>query len=269
MDIKPNSRIALYTGRDIPVLGLGTWQLTEETAATIARALELGYSMIDTAADYGSQPGIGAAIREIGTDREAFYLVAKVEENENAYQATRRNLGEMQLEYADLMLIHRPPEDGVGEVLWEGLIQAKREGLTRDIGVSNYSIEQMRELTEMTGEKPTLNQIEWSPFGFSPDMLHYCRENQIVLQAYSPLTRGKRLNERSLLDVSRLYGKTPAQLLLRWNLQQGTVPIPKANRLDHLKENLDVFDFELSDEDMVRLNALNEQYSSLGSLPYV
>jgi 2,5-diketo-D-gluconate reductase A len=269
MNLKPQSTITLHTGNEMPVLGLGTWELTDNTAGTIAHALELGYKMIDTAADYGSQPGIGEGIRQISTDRDGFYLVAKVEEDENAYQATRRNLAEMQLDYADLMLIHRPPKDSVGEVLWEGLMQAKREGLTRDIGVSNYSIEQMLELMEITGEKPVLNQIEWSPFGYSQDMLEYCRENRIVLQAYSPLTRGERLDEKILVEMSERYGKTPAQILIRWNLQHGTVPIPKANRLDHLKENYDVFGFEISGEDMARLNALNEHYSSLSSLPYV
>ncbi|MGH8167719.1 MAG: aldo/keto reductase [Woeseiaceae bacterium] len=263
------STIPLYTGRRIPVLGLGTWQLTDDTAATVARALELGYPMIDTSGDYGTQPGIGEAIRQAGAPRESFYLVSKVEEDENAYQATHTNLSELGLDYADLMLIHRPPDDGVGEVLWEGLLQAKREGLTRDIGVSNYSMEQIRELTEMTDEKPCVNQIEWTPFGCSRQMQDYCRENQIVIQAYSPLTRTERFEDATLARISQRLGKSPAQLLLRWNLQRGTVPIPKANRVEHLQENLDVFDFKLDDDDMAALDDLNEHYSSLGTLPYV
>jgi 2,5-diketo-D-gluconate reductase A len=225
--------------------------------------------MIDTSGDYGTQPGIGEAIRRSGMSRESFYLVTKVEETDNAYQATRRNLTELELEYADLMLIHRPPEDGVGEVLWEGLLQAKREGLTKDIGVSNYSVDQMRELTETTGEKPSVNQIEWSPFGCSSDMLDYCREQRIVIQAYSPLTRGKRLDDDVLANLARRYSKTPAQVLLRWNLQIGTIPIPKANNLQHLEENLGVFDFEIDESDMAALHDLNEHYSALSSLPYV
>src|SRR3990170_3138565 len=120
------STVPLHSGNRIPVLGLGTWQLTDDTAATVARALELGYPMIDTSGDYGTQPGIGEAIRRSGVSRESFYLVTKVEETDNAYHATRRNLAELELEYADLILIHRPPEDGVGAVLWEGLLQAKR-----------------------------------------------------------------------------------------------------------------------------------------------
>jgi 2,5-diketo-D-gluconate reductase A len=263
------STVTLHSGNGMPVLGLGTWQLVDDTAGTVERALELGYPMIDTSGDYGTQVGIGEAIRRSGVSRESFYLVTKVEETDNAYQATHNNLRELQLDHADLMLIHRPPDDGVGEVLWEGLLQAKREGLVKDIGVSNYSIDQIRELTETTGEAPVVNQIEWSPFGCDSRMRDYCRDQRIVIQAYSPLTRGQRLDDEVLVKLSRRHGRSPAQLLLRWNLQIGTVPIPKANKLPHLEENLDVFDFELSEGDMAALSSLNEHYSALGSLPYV
>lgn len=263
------STVPLRTGNQMPVLGLGTWQLTHETAATVARALQLGYRMIDTSGDYGTQPGIGEALRRRSAGRDDVYLVTKVEETDDAYEATREDLAELGLEYADLMLIHRPPETGAGQELWEGLIRAKRDGLTKDIGVSNYSIEQIRELAQATGEMPAVNQIEWSPFGHSKRMLDFCRENHILIQAYSPLTRTRRLGEKALADIARRHGKTPAQLLIRWNLQLGTVALPKANRIEHLEENLDVFDFEISDREMTTLNGLNEHFSSLGTLPYV
>jgi 2,5-diketo-D-gluconate reductase A len=263
------STLPLRSGNRIPVFGLGTWQLTDHTADTIARALELGYPMIDTSSDYGTQPGIGAAIRRVGAPRDSFYLVAKVEETDDAYQATRDNLAELGLDYADLMLIHRPPEDGVGAGLWEGLREARDDGLTKDIGVSNYSMEQIRALVAATGETPAVNQVEWSPFGYSTEMLQACRKEDIVIQAYSPLTRATRLDSRTLGSVAERYGKTPAQILIRWNLQRGTVPIPKANRTDHLEENIRVFDFELDEEDLTALEGLNEEYSSLGTLPYV
>jgi 2,5-diketo-D-gluconate reductase A len=263
-----DSVIQLRSGAHMPVLGLGTWQLTKDTAGTVAYALELGYRMIDTACDYGSQPGIGEAIRRGIVDRKSIYLVIKVEESDQAYAATRKYLGEIGADYADLVLIHRPPEQGVGTVLWNELQKARDEAIARDIGVSNYSIQQMQALELETGEPPAVNQIEWSPFGHSEHMLNYCRSHQIVIQAYSPLTRTQRLTDRALEEVAARYRKTPAQVLIRWNLQRGTVPLPKANRKDHLEENIAVFDFELGDADVERLNALNESYSSLGSLPY-
>ena len=256
--------LPLNTGNQMPTLGLGTWQLTGDTPGTVETALELGYRMIDTSGDYGTQKGIGQGIRRSGIDRENVYLVTKVEEEDDAYEATTRNLSELDLDFADLMLIHRPPESGAGTGLWEGLIQARADGFARDIGVSNYSVEQIGELIQATGEVPAANQIEWSPFGCSADMLDYCRERHIVIQAYSPLTRGERLNDFMLGKLAADYGKTSAQLVIRWNLQLGVVPLPKANTPDHLEENLRVFDFELSDEDMTKLNDLNEQWSSLG-----
>lgn len=267
--MNPGSTLSLHTGNKMPIMGLGTWQLTKDTAETIVKALELGYCMIDTSGDYGTQPGVGEGIKKSGIQRSKFYLVTKVEEDEDAYEATRKNLHELDLEYADLMLIHRPPKSGAGEELWKGLIRAKEEGLARDIGVSNYSIEQMKSLIDTTNEVPVVNQIEWSPFGHSEEMLEYCREHNIIIQAYSPLTRREKLEDPVVTDMAGRYGKTPAHVFIRWNIQLGVVPIVKANSEEHLKENLDVFDFEISDDDMATLNGLNEHYSSLGSLPYV
>jgi 2,5-diketo-D-gluconate reductase A len=264
----PKTEISLHTGNTMPAMGLGTWQLIDETVETIAAALSLGYRMIDTASDYGTQPGIGEAFRRSGIERSALYLVAKVEETDDAYEATRQNLNELQLDYADLMLIHRPPRTGAGEELWRGLLRARENGLARDIGVSNYSAELIDALIKATGEVPTVNQIEWSPFGHSDAMLHYAAEKNIIIQAYSPLTRTKRLDDKRLSGIAARYGISPAQVLIRWNLQRGTVPIPKANQRRHLEENISVFDFEISEEDMVALTGLNERYSSLSTLPY-
>jgi diketogulonate reductase-like aldo/keto reductase len=126
----------------------------------------------------------------------------------------------------------------------------------------------INELASATGEVPAVNQIEWSPFGHSMAMFSYCRENDIVIQAYSPLTRTDRLDDARLAQLAEKYKKSPAQLLLRWNLQLGTVPIPKANQKPHLEENIDIFDFEISEEDMEIFGSLNERYSALGALPY-
>jgi diketogulonate reductase-like aldo/keto reductase len=264
-----SSRVRLLTGRTMPVLGLGTWQLKHHTVDTVGRALDAGFRMIDTSGDYHTQRGIGDALRQSGVSRDELFVVTKIEETDDAYEASARNLAELKLDHADLILIHRPPERGVGEPLWQGLRRAKREGLARDIGVSNYSIEQIEELVYRTGELPVVNQIEWSPFGHSPRMLDFCHDNHIVIQAWSPLTRGTRLNDDKLATMAARYGKTPAQLLIRWNLQLGVVPLPKANHTQHQRENLNVFDFEITQLDMAKLRTLNQHYSALDSLPYV
>lgn len=175
----------------------------------------------------------------------------------------------MGLDYADLILIHRPPKEGVGEQLWDGLIKARADGFTKDIGVSNYSIPKLESLAKASGEVPVVNQIEWSPFGHSKEMLKFCNKNDIIIQAYSPLTRAERLDNDALAELAQTYQKSPAQIVLRWCLQLGVVPLPKANSAKHQAENLDVFNFEITEQDMARLNGLNEQYSALGGLPYV
>jgi 2,5-diketo-D-gluconate reductase A len=264
-----SSTIELHTNNQMPIIGFGTWKLTGDQAVeSVKNALKLGYRMVDTSGDYGNHKEVGDAMRASSVKRDDIYLVTKVEEDEDAYESTKANLAELGLEYADLMLIHRPPrDDGAGEVLWQGLIRAKNEGLVKDIGVSNYSIEQLQDLTAHTGEKPVVNQIEWSPFGYSKDMLDYCHRQHIVIQAYSPLSRKNKLGDPMLVGLSKKYGKTPAQVVLRWDIQHEVVPLPKATSEDHIRENLDVFDFEIEDEDMMKLDSLNERYSSLGSSP--
>lgn len=265
-----STTVRLRTGREMPVMGLGTWQLTDDTAGTVEHALELGYRMIDTAVDYGSQSGIGHALARTGIPRADIFLVAKVEEDDDAYTATRRYLDEMRQDHADLVLIHRPPADGIGAELWQGLARAREEGLTHEIGISNYSVDQMDRLIEVVGETPVVNQIEWTPFGWSPDVLAYCRERKIVIQGYSPLTRAERLDDPRLTAIAERYDRAPAQILLRWALHKLTVPLPKANDPDHLRENLGAFDFAIDDDDMTALDALNDRWSSLGaSLQYL
>ena len=267
MNLSPTSTVSLHTGRSMPIVGLGTWELND-TVEAVQSALALGYMMVDTSSDYGTQPGVGRALRGSGIKREDYYVVTKVEQDDDSYVRAQQNLDELGLPYADLMLIHRPPKVGVGEQLWEGLIQSRRDGLVTDIGVSNYSIEQIQKLGDHTGEVPVVNQIEWTPFGHDMQMLHFCQENGIVLQAYSPLTRGERLDDPTLERIAGGHHKLPTQVLVRWNLQLGVVPIAKAGTKEHQSENIDVFDFDLSDQDMTDLGNLNEHYSSLGSLSY-
>lgn len=261
------STIRLLSGNRMPIMGLGTWQLTRDTSGTITSALQMGYPMIDTSGDYGTQSGIARGIQHSGVGRHDFYLVTKIEETDDAYLAVQENLRQLQLGYADLILIHRPPRQGVGERLWLDLIRARDDGLTRDIGVSNYSEEQIQALIDLTSEVPSVNQIEWSPLGWSRYMLEFCSAHRIVIQAYSPLTRGRRLHEQLLEEIGDEHSRTPAQVLLRWNIQKGTVPIVKANQETHLEEDMDIFDFELSADDMRRLDNMNENYSALSRKP--
>lgn len=266
MDLK--SEITLRSGSSMPVMGLGTWQLTRDTSGTVEAALDLGYRLIDTSGDYGTQPGIGKGIERSGVRREDLFIETKIEETDDAYEAARKNLDELHLDYVDLMLIHRPPASGAGEELWRGLIRARDEGLTRDIGVSNYPAGLIEKLIDATSEVPVVNQIEWTPLGHSAQMKRYAHARGLVIQAYSPLTRATRLDDTVLEKMAARYGKSPAQILIRWNLQRGTVPLPKANRSGHLREDIDVFDFEIDDQDLEALDHCNERYSALGDLPY-
>jgi diketogulonate reductase-like aldo/keto reductase len=267
--LTPESCHVMPSGNRMPLLGLGTWHLNHHTVDSLCSALQIGYRMVDTSTEYHTQRGIGDAIKSCGLDRDSIYVITKVDPDEDGYAATRRNLGQLKLNYADLILMNRPPREGTHESAWDGLRRAKREGLVHDIGVSSYSIDQIEELVYRTGEMPVVNQVEWSPFGHSPRMLDFCRDNGIVIQAWSPLTRATRLNDDKLGTMAARYGKTPAQLLLRWNLQLGVVPLPKANHVQHQRDNLNVFDFEITPADMAKLNALNQHYSALERLLYL
>lgn len=262
--------VTLRTGTEMPVLGLGTWQLTGADARVgVGHALELGYRLIDTADDYRNQAEVGEALRAAPVSRGAVFLTSKVEEGEDAHEATKQRLRDLGEEYLDLCLLHRPPPAGAGEELWEGLLTAKHDGLAREVGVSNYSPERIDQLAEVTGERPVVNQIEWSPFGHGSSVLDHARAHGIVIQAYSPLTRAQRLDDATLAEVGAAHGKSAAQVMIRWAIQLGTPPVPKAAAAEHREENADVFDFDLDDAEMHRLSELNERYSSLAGLPYL
>ena len=270
MHAEATHTVTLHTGTRMPSLGLGTWQLTGDDAVEgVLHALEIGYRLIDTADDYRNQPQIGEALRASGLDRDEVFVTSKVEEDEDSYAATEDRMEQLGVERLDLCLIHRSPPDGPGEELWRGLVRARDDGLTREIGVSNYASEQIDALIEATGEAPAVNQVEWSPFGHSEELLAHSREHGVVIQAYSPLTRGDRLEDETLAELAERRGRTPAQVLLRWSMQKGTPPVPKAAQPAHRAENFDVFDFTLGGDEMRKLDGLNEHHSSLSALPYV
>lgn len=265
-----NGSVRLADGTEMPALGLGTWQLAgSEARAAVDHALQIGYRMIDTSGDYGNQPEIGIALRSAPVEREEVFLVTKTEEDEDPRHSAHAKLAELGVDRVDLLLLHRPPPEGAGEELWEGLLDARADGLAAAVGVSNYTPAQIDALIESSGEAPAVNQVEWSPFGHSRELLDHARENRIALQAYSPLTRGSRLTDPRLAEIGNRHGRSPAQILLRWDLQLGLAPIPKAATGAHREENFDVFDFELDEEEVEALGELNERYSSLSGLPYV
>ena len=249
--------MTLATGTEMPALGFGTWQL-DDAAAAVRDALELGYRLIDTSGDYGTQPAVGEALASSSVPRDEVFLVTKVEEYEDAYESSRSNLEELGTDRVELMLIHRPPPTGAGEDLWEGLLRAKRDGLTREIGVSNYSTEQVERLYQASGERPVVNQVRWSPFRHDPDLLDDARRTGVVLQGYSPLKWGG-ADAGALAEIGRRHGKSASQVALRWCVQLGVVPIVKAGAAEHRRENLEIFDFELDDAEMSAVGALNKR----------
>jgi len=267
--VSPETCHILPSGNRMPLLGLGTRDLNVHTVDTVCGALELGYRLIDTAPSYHTQRGIGDAIRACGFERQDIFVVTKIEPRGDTYAAMHKCLAQLKLDYVDLALVQGLPERDAGDFAWHGLRRAKRDGLARDIGLSGYAIDCVEELVYGTGEMPACNQIEWSPFGHSPRMLDFCRDNGILILAASPLTHARRLNDDKLVTMAARYGKTPAQMVVRWNLQLGVVPLPKANHTAHLRENLSVFDFEITPLDMAKLNAFNEHYSWRGSLDYL
>jgi diketogulonate reductase-like aldo/keto reductase len=260
MDI--NTSVTLNNGVEMPVFGLGVYQSRpgDEAKQAVLRALEAGYRMIDTAAYYRNERDVGEALRASGLPREHVFITTKLMNEDHGYEKTiaacERSLGILGLDHVDLYLIHWPVERLRTEA-WRALETLLEEGKCRSIGVSNYTIRHLEELLEQSSTVPAVNQVEFHPFLYQKDLLEYCESKGIVLEAYSPLTRGERLNDPKLAIIASEYSKTPAQILIRWALQHGTVVIPKSVRRERIAENADVFDFEMSKLDMGSLDALD------------
>jgi len=257
------SRVTLHDGNTMPVLGLGMWQAGsgKQTRKAVATALEIGYRLFDTAKLYGNESDLGTAIRESGIPREEIFVTTKLWNNDQGYESalrafekSRRELG---LDYVDLYLIHWPVP-GLRQESWKALLKIRDEGLARSIGVSNYTIRHLEELLRSTPAPPTVNQVEFHPFLYQKELLEFCVSKKIQLEAYSPLTRGHRLDHPVISQIAARHGRTPAQVLIRWSLQHGLVVIPKSIRPERIRENAAVFDFQLSPDDMKRLDSLDE-----------
>ena len=262
MQLSPQSSTLLNNGVEIPRLGLGVYQAPpgESTLRAVKYALDVGYRHIDTAWLYGNEGDVGKAILESSIEREEIFITTKVWNSDQGYRSTlaacERSLQRLGLAYVDLYLIHWPVE-GQNNNTWKAMIQLLREGKTRAIGVSNYEIFHLQEIFQNFDVVPSVNQVEFHPFLYQNELLEFCKNNNIQLEAYSPLTRGQRLNYPAVVLLAKKYDKSPAQILIRWSLQHGLVVIPKSKQENRIRENSQVFDFQLEEEDMKLLDSLN------------
>jgi len=252
------SRIKLNDGRLMPIFGLGLYQAASSSKTTqiILDAIRLGYPLIDTAELYRNESEVGEAIKK-NINREQIFISTKLFRTNDGRQGLRKSfqnsLQQLGTNYIDLYLIHAPQGGHVLEVYQE-MIQLQKEGKIRSIGVSNFGVQHLQWLKQ-AGFIPAVNQIELHPWWPNEDIVDYCRTNNIAIMGYSPLGKGHFLNDPYLIKLSQRYGKTPAQILIRWSIQNGFITIPKTTSgIERLKENMDVFDFVLSDDDMKGLS---------------
>ncbi len=267
------SSIRLNNGVEIPRLGLGVYQTPPGriTQRVVRYALNIGYRHIDTAYIYGNESDIGKAVLESGIQREDVFVTTKLWNTDRvgydyAIKACKQSLQRLGLTYIDLYLIHWPVH-GINNnsiEVWKAMVHLLREGKARAIGVSNFSIDDLKQILNDSDVVPAVNQIEFHPFLYQKGLLSFCERNSIQLEAYSPLTRGRRLNHPHIVNIARKYdNKTPAQILIRWSLQHDLVVIPKSIHEERILENSQVFDFELRAEDMKFLDSLNENLQTV------
>jgi methylglyoxal/glyoxal reductase len=268
MRLTLESGLRLNNGVEIPYLGLGVYQSPpgKTTRRAVRYALEIGYRHIDTAQLYGNEEDVGYALLESGIKRDDVFVTTKVWNSYQGYdstlQACEQSLRRLRMTYVDLYLIHWPVQ-GMSLDTWKAMVKLLHTCQARAVGVSNYTIQELQGILQNSDVVPMVNQVEFHPFLYQKELLEFCDKNTIQLEAYSPLTRGYRLNHSTILAVAKKYGKTPAQVLIRWSLQHGLVVIPKSIHEDRTRENSQVFDFQIRPEDMKLLNSLNENLQTV------
>jgi len=254
--------VKLNNGVDMPWLGLGVFQVDNgaEVESAVRDAVGIGYRSIDTAAAYGNETGVGRAIQVSGIPRDQLFITTKLDNADHGYEATikacRTSLDKLGLSYLDLYLIHWPVKGKFLES-WRAMQKLYEEGLVRAIGVSNFNVHHLEALIADSGFIPAVNQVELHPRLSQPELRSFCATHDIRVEAWSPLMKGRVLDHEKLVALAAKYGKTPSQIVLRWDLQHGVVTIPKSVRASRIKENADLFDFQLSPEDMAEIDALN------------
>ena len=257
------SRVKLNNGVEMPILGLGVYQSPpgRTTQGTVRSALKIGYRLIDTARIYGNESDVGEAIHNSRIPREELFVTTKLWNSDQGYDSTFHafdaSLQRLGLDYLDLYLMHFPVPQ-VRNESWKAMKEILRKGRCRAVGVSNFTINHLKELREHSDLTPAVNQVEFHPFLYQKDLLDYCRRHEIHLEAYSPLARGEKLKHPTIVAIAGKYSKTPAQVMIRWGLQHSLTVIPKSVREERIRENSQVFDFRLSQEDMRDLDSLNE-----------
>lgn len=245
----------------MPLLGFGTWQIQGNEAVTAtAAALAAGYRHLDTATVYGNEAEVGRALTDSGVAREDIFVTTKCPPSLSGQEreTLQKSLSMLGTTYLDLWLIHWPDERGALTDMWRAFVDAQQDGLTRDIGVSNYSVDMLDEFETATGVMPSVNQIEWSPLLYDAQIQQQHRDRGVALEGYSAL-RGGTLEHPTIVGVAEAAGRTPAQVIIRWHLQHGTIVIPKSRNADRIRSNADVGDFELSADDMTALDTLNDR----------
>ena len=253
-------KVKLNNGIEMPMLGLGTWQISDRDAENaVLWALEAGYRHIDTAAYYNNEAGVGKAIRKSGIARDEIFVTTKLknEDHRNPGKAFEASIKKLGTGYVDLYLIHWPVQ-GLRNNTWKVFEKLYRDGRCKAIGVSNFTIRHLEELLKVAEIVPAVNQVEFSPYLYQKDLLEFCKKNKIQLEAYSPLTRGQKLNDKKIVDIANNYNKTSAQILIRWCLQHNIVVIPKSKTKKRIEENINVFDFSIRSGDMKRLDDFDE-----------
>jgi diketogulonate reductase-like aldo/keto reductase len=258
--VTPDGRArVLADGNEIPLLGLGVWQVPNgpECENAVRWALELGYRHVDTAQAYGNEESVGRALRDSGVPREEVFITTKFyPARADAEVEARGSLERLGVDQVDLYIIHWP--QGGPTWAWPGMERAHERGYARSIGVSNYSVSELDEVLSAARIPPVVNQVQFSPFAYRRKLLEACEQRNIALEAYSPLGTGRHLGDERVRQIAERVGRTPAQVLLRWCVQRNLVVVAKSTHRERIEENAQIFDFTLSDEDMAALDALDQ-----------
>jgi 2,5-diketo-D-gluconate reductase A len=266
-------QISLNDGRDIPQLGLGLFQTPSGGAAEIvAAAIETGYRHLDTAAAYGNEEGVGRGIADSGVPRDDIFVTTKLWNDAQGYdsalRAAEQSLKRLKLAYVDLYLIHWPaPRRGLYLESWRALIKLREQGLAKSIGVSNFTAEHLERIIGETGVTPAINQIELHPRFQQRALREACAARGVAVESWSPLGRARQLDDPVLTGLAAKHGRTPAQIVIRWHLDEGLIVIPKTARRERLSENFDVFGFSLDADDRAAIAGLDRADGRMGPDP--